>query len=640
MKIQWMRYWTFGLLLLLALPLAAQDTPRVEPADCWFTVAEGQAVECQYVIVPENRTDPDSDEIRLAVAVFKASDEDPQPDPVMILSGGPGEKTVENAPLAAQALGSQYPDRDVIFFDQRGVGLSEPALECPEWTDAVRDLLDELDPVVALQEQFDALVVCQSRLMSEGYDLNGYNTTQNAADVNDIRQALGYETLNLLGVSYGSLLAQVVMREHPEAVRSVVLDSVLPTDASFFVDTSTTATLALTQLIEACAADAACNTAYPDLQNVLFNLIDELNANPVPLRLADPLSGQQYDSYLTGDAVLGNLTVFLYFAPLLPQLPQVIYNVAEGDYTLMTQLSSIPLAALNVLSRGMMFTVFCSEDLVGRGPEDYLEAILALPPQFRGQMDPEDAVDLGFFAICENWPVTPVDAAFKLPVESDLPTLLLAGEFDPVTPPYFAERVAQTLENSYLYEFPAVGHSVSTSSECAQAITAAFIADPTTQPDAACLAEAPALAFDVGDEAPAEVSVDFTPFTSADGSYTTVVPEGWTEAAPGVFARGESLTDPTALVLVAAPVPPADFLQAAAQQLGVETLESTTSIEANGLTWEMYEVVFQNYPTLMAITGNDSQTYTVQLVTQTKADRIALGEAVVLPMLEAFTLVE
>ncbi len=631
------------LLMLLAVPVGAQDMPRLETTECWFQVPQGQTAECQYVIVPENRADPDSDEIRLAVAVFKAPEEGRQPDPVMILSGGPGEKTVANAPLFLQTIGSQYAGRDVIVFDQRGVGLSEPALECPEWMDAVFDLLDELDDAVALQDQYDALTACQERLVSEGYDLGGYNTTQNAADVEAIRQALGYEQVNLVGVSYGSLLAQEVMRSHPEAIRSVVLDSVLPVDASFFIDTSATSTEALTRLIEACAADTACSTAYPDLQDVLFNLIDELNENPVSITLTDPTTGQQYPGYLTGDAVVGNLTVFLYFAPLLPQLPQVISDVAAGDYTLMTQLSGIPLAALSALSRGMMFSVFCTEDLVGRTPEDYLEIVLAQPPQYRGRVDPEDTIEQGFFGICENWPVTPVDAAFKEPVESDIPTLLLAGEFDPVTPPRFAEQVAENLSNSYFYEIPTVGHSVMSSSPCAQTIAADFINDPTTAPDTACIAEIPALTFEVeGDETATEeaVSITLVPFTSADASYSTVVPEGWTEAAPGVYARGRSLIDPTSLVLVAVPLSPADFLEAAKQQLGVDTLESTSSVEINGLTWDIYEVVFQNYPTLMAIAGTDSQTYTVQLVTADEAEQQALRESVFQPVLEAFEVAE
>ena len=117
---------------------------------------------------------------------------------------------------------------------------SEPALECPEFMQALLDLLDERDPDIALRTQFDAWMACRDRLVSEGHNLSAYNTTQNAADVNSIRIALGYDQVNLYGGSYGSLLAQAAMRDYPAGIRSVVLTSVLPLEKSLFVEGSTT----------------------------------------------------------------------------------------------------------------------------------------------------------------------------------------------------------------------------------------------------------------------------------------------------------------------------------------------------------------------------------------------------------------
>ncbi|MGA9350189.1 MAG: alpha/beta fold hydrolase, partial [Anaerolineae bacterium] len=227
------------------------EEPSIEPvatfeeAPCPFDVPEDAPVVCGFVVVPEDHNDPAGPTIRLAVAVLKDQSENHQPDPVILLSGGPGEKTVHNAAALAQLLAPVHPNRDLIIFDQRGVGLSEPALECPEFVQAVFDLLDEPDPDIALQTIFDAVMACRDRLVSEGYNLTMYNTVQNAADVNAIRFALGYDQVNLWGGSYGSLLAQATMRDHPEGIRSVAIVSILPLEKSLFVEGSTTTTNAV-----------------------------------------------------------------------------------------------------------------------------------------------------------------------------------------------------------------------------------------------------------------------------------------------------------------------------------------------------------------------------------------------------------
>jgi len=364
-----------------------------EEASCPFDVPEGAPVECGFVAVPEDHNDPAGPTIRIAVAVLKDQSDEYQPDPVMFLTGGPGEKTVHNAPLLAQVFAPIHPNRDLIVFDQRGAGLSEPALECPEFVQGLLDLLDEADPDVVVQGQFDALMACRERLVSEGYSLSAYNTVQNAADVNAIRIALGYDQVNLYGGSYGSLLAQATMRDHPEGIRSVAINSVLPLEKSLFVEGSTTTANAVMRLLDACAADKACNSAYPDLQEVLFEVIDRLNAEPIPITVTNPLDGQSYDALLTGDAVLGNLVSVLYQTPLIPSLPQAIYDVYNSDYGLMTQLSSIRLALLDLTSRGMTYSVLCTDDLIGRTPEDLLNVRAALPRQLVGSTDLEFIIE-------------------------------------------------------------------------------------------------------------------------------------------------------------------------------------------------------------------------------------------------------
>jgi len=606
-----------------------------EEAICPFDVPEGAPVECGFVVVPEDHNDPGGPTIRLSIVVLKDQSTEHQPDAVILLSGGPGEKTVHNAAAVAQLLAPIHPNRDLILFDQRGVGLSEPALECPEWVQAAFDLLDEPNPDVALQTIDNALMACRDRLVSEGYNLTMYNTIQNAADVNAIRVALGYDQINLWGGSYGSLLAQATMRDHPQGIRSVAIVSVLPLEKSLFVEASTTISNAVIRLLDACAADPACHSAYPDLQGVLFEVIDQLNGEPIHITVTNPLDGQSYDEILTGDTVLGNLVTFLYFTQIIPVLPQAVYDVHNENYELMTQLSSTRLALFEALSRGMMYSVMCTDDLIGRTPEGLLNIRAALPRQLVGSADPEFVIEHGIFGICENWPVEEADPWVKEPLVSDIPTLVLTGEFDPVTPPEYGQLVASYLSDSYFFELPGIGHDILVASECARSIIGDFIADPTQAPDGACIAEMKGVAFDLPREAPAAV---LEPVTFKDSGFSGLLPAGWTdEALPRNYRRDLTALDPTTLVQDAIPMTADELFGLLAKQLGLDPgLESVASVESGSLVWDFYSFEYQSYRADLALAEDDDKAYFVLLISPPD-ERDALYETVFLPIVDALT---
>jgi len=631
-----------------ATATAVEPTPTVEPPQepvatfeegpCPFDVPEGAPVVCGFVVVPEDHNDPHGPTIKLAVAVVKDDSEDHQPDPVILLAGGPGEKVMQNALAVAMAFGPIRTNRDFIIFDQRGVGLSEPALECPEWEQELYDLLDEAEPAVILQRSFDALMDCRDRLVNEGHNLSAYNTTQSAADVDAIRAALGYDQVNLWGGSYGSFLAQAAVRDHPEGVRSAVIESVWPLETSFFVEATTTVPNAILRLIDTCAADEACDSAYPNLEQVLFDTIDQLNAEPLPITVMNPLDGQNYDALLTGDAVRGNLVSALYLTPLIPALPQAIYDVYNGDYELMTQLTSQKLIFYEAMSRGMTYSVVCAEDLIGQTPDDLLEIELALPEQLRSDVEPDLVIEYGIFGICENWPVEEADPSFKEPLVSDIPTLILEGELDPVTPPEYGQLVASHLSNAYFFEFPGFGHAGESTSECALSITAAFIEDPTTQPDAACMAEMPGLAFDVPSEAPELV---LEPFSDEERGFSGVVPGGWQELAPANLARGSSALDPTYFVLEATLGTAADLFANLAGQLGLDPApDPVARAEVGNFTWDFYSFERPGgNPADLALTEDQEKAYFVYLVSAPD-ERDALYQGLFLPAVEAMAPLE
>ncbi len=620
-----------------------EPTPTTEPttepvatfeeSPCPFDTPAGAPVECGFVVVPKDHGKPNGPTIRLAVAVFRDQSADHQPDPVILLAGGPGEKTVQNAPGLAQLLAPVHPNRDLVVFDQRGVGLSEPALECPERVQASFDLLDEPDPNVVQQMAFDAIIACRDRLVSEGHDLSAYNTIQNAADVDAIRVALGYDQVNLWGGSYGTLLAQATMRDYPQGIRSTALISVLPLEKSLFVEASATMANAIMHLLDACAADQACNSAYPNLQEVLFEVIDRLNEEPVPITVVNPLDGQSYNAILTGDAVLGNLVIFLYMTQIIPVLPQAIHDVYNEDYGLMTQLSSTRLALFDDLSRGMMLSVMCTDDLIDRTPEDLLNVIATLPRQLIGSADPEFEIEYGIFGVCENWPVEEADPWGKEPLVSDIPTLALSGEFDPVTPPEYGQLVAGYLGNSFFFELPGIGHDVLLGSECARSIVGDFVANPTQAPDASCIAEMPGVAFDLPGE---NMQVVLEPYTNKELGISGETPKGWTEVQPGIFTRANTALDSAVFQIAVAPTMGVQgLLDDITEGYGLdERPESAGERQANSLTWSLYTFESQGLPRDMALAQGDGGIMMMILRSPTE-ERDVLYETVFLPIVDA-----
>jgi pimeloyl-ACP methyl ester carboxylesterase len=614
-----------------------EQVPTFEPERCPFDVPSGAEIECGFVVVPEDHDDPSGPTIRLAVVIIRDRSEDHQPDPVLLLAGGPGEKTVANASAAADLVEAIHPRRDLLIFDQRGVGLSEPALECPEWEQALFDLLDEPDPNVSAESGFKAMMACRDRLMAEGRKLSAYTTRQNAADVDAIRVALGYDQVNLHGGSYGSLLAQATMRDHPEGIRSVVMNSVVPLEKSLFIDTSTVATEGVLRLVEACKSDEACDSAYPGLEGVLFEVIDRLNEEPVPITVTNPLDGQSYAAVLTGDAVFGNFVATLYQTPLIPALPQAIYDVYEGNYQLMTTLRSLNLVFFEAISRGMQFSVMCTDDLVGRTPQDVLNLQAELPRQLRGRADPELVIEYGVFGICENWPVEQADPSVKDPLVSEIPTLLLEGEFDPVTPSAYAELVAGYLPNSYVYEFPGIGHDLIVASECARKVTGDFIEDPTRAPVADCIPDMPGVTFDIAAELEALV---LEPFVDEDRGFQGLIPVGWQELAPANLVRASSSLDPTYFVIAAEPASAEQLFANLAEQLAIDPeLDPVSTAEIGRFTWLFYTFQLRGYPADLALAEDDRRAYFV-LLRSAADERDFLYEELFMPAVEAMAPVD
>lgn len=322
--------------------------------------------------------------------------------------------------------------RDLIWFDPRGTGFSQPALEC-----------------LAGEEPGD----CLRRLAKEGHNLHTYSSASMAEDMQDLRHALGYDQWNLLGESYGTHVAQVTLRVAPDGLRSVILDSVMPVIIPPLPGGVSSGELSFHRLAQSCEMDVACKAAYPNLDDALRQAIQRLDAEPVTLKV--DVNGEEQSVLLTGERLSDMVFHSLYETDMIPWLPNAIPAAADGsDYSFWHHVVRWEETIDAILTAGVHWSVQCSDGRLGD--------------------------------MCDDWPIVVEHER----VTSDIPVLVISGEFDPVTPPEYGHSVAQGLSHSYAYDFPGLGHWINgTGHPCQIAIVQDFLNDPARAPDTSCLAE-------------------------------------------------------------------------------------------------------------------------------------------------------
>jgi uncharacterized protein (DUF885 family)/pimeloyl-ACP methyl ester carboxylesterase len=450
-------------------------TPLYEPSGCRFAAPSGYEIECGYLTVPEDRSQPTGPQIRLHTAIFKSTNPDPEPDPVVHLVGGPGGSLLDSVDFYLHAGGDEIlKKRDYVLFNQRGTRYADPFLACPglnglRWDIAGQGLsLDERN-----RREAELLLDCQDDLLDQGINLSAYNSAENAADVNDLRVALGYEQINLYGISYGSRLALTVMRDYPEGIRSAIIDAVFPPQANLNQDIPLNARRALHAVFEDCTADTYCSQTYPDLEATFYQVVDELNANPISLQFWEGTV------IVDGYAFVEALFRTLYSIDTIPWIPMLIDQAGQGEFP---RESIFAVPNMSTMGYGMHYSIWCREEMSFESKEEALALAAGLPPVW-GEFF-ADAYD---WAVCASWEAGVADPIENKAVVSDIPTLVLSGRYDPVTPPAWGRLAGQTLANSFFYEFPNLAHGAMRSNSCALEIGLQFLDDPTTEPDTSCL---------------------------------------------------------------------------------------------------------------------------------------------------------
>jgi len=473
-------------------PGRAQTTapPHFESAACPFKpgngITAGKNVRCGYLMVPGDRSVANGGTLKLAVAIFKSPSATPRPDPVIDLEGGPGASALMDwGPYITKATAPRYVgDHDLILLDQRGTGYSHPSLGCPELSQPAPSSKSSPTP-----KQIQALALagvrrCHDRLLRAGVDLNAYTTLADAADVADLRTALGYPEVDLYGGSYGTRLALEVMRSFPTGIRSAVLDSVDPPQGNLYADTPRTEGQGFETLFSACARSPRCNAVYPHLKQTFARLVTRLNAKPVPITVTSPTTHRKQRTLLDGTGVASSLYLCLFLTPCIPAAPDIIYRTWPGNYTLVSKLFVSGGIMSGLVNWGMHLSVECAEDAAYTTPQQIAASAQNLPRAIRASVVAPLVQQLAW---CKPWNVKKVDASRRAPVTSSIPTLLLEGQFDPVTPPSNGAMTVQSLSHGYLNVFPGIGHGVRFSNPCTDGIVWSFLDNPAVSPDASCV---------------------------------------------------------------------------------------------------------------------------------------------------------
>ncbi len=471
-----------------AAPAASRPAlPRVEPMACWFAVPAGRGANCGKLLVPEDWSNLAGRAIALRFVVFPATGS-AAAEPLVYVSGGPGE------PAMIDAEGIQHwwdwtgsaewlKRRDVVVFDQRGVGLSEPDLSCPELVAAGSKLfLGAVTPAEVDAAWADAAARCHQRLIATGVRLENYNTAATAHDLAALISSLGYPSWSLLAVSYGTRVVFEFLRDFPNGTRSAVLDSVYPPGSRPYITAGADAARSLNLLTSNCAADPVCRNLNPDLGHVLADLIQKAALHPLAVPVQ--VGGSTDKRAMLDDAKLIEVLFYgLYRAQDIRRLPTVITALAHGNPGPLTPFATQALETYesSALSHGLFLSVECHDEYPFSAPDAVRRAAAA-----SGRYERFALANMPL-AACPSWPVGAASEAEQAPLVSDVPILMLSGELDPVTPPEWAKAAAAGLPHARFFRFPDVGHGVLASDRCADRVVASFLAEPDRPPFNSCL---------------------------------------------------------------------------------------------------------------------------------------------------------
>ena len=464
-----------AVLLALACPPEAQARKlgSLEFKSCSLSTPfsdDAIAAQCATLKVPENPTAPAGRKIGLKIAWIPAARDDAaEPDPVFMLAGGPGQSATESYPQAAAAFREVLKKRHVILVDQRGTGGSN-ALTCKEIFD--ENELPTTDAASAYTRR------CLAALADRA-DPRFYSTTEAIQDLDLVRKAIGATQINLVGISYGTRVAQQYAARYLQSTRTIVLDGVAPNSLVLGNEFARNLEDALDLQFALCAKTPACVQRMGNPREKLRTLMAKLQSDPPRVSYRDAMTGESKQETLNPALVASLVRMYAYMPLAASLLPLQLNEAANGRYDALMSLSKMLGEQMSdSITMGMQLSVICTED----GSE------LKANPADEGTLLGNDfAKYLG--AQCAAWPKGQRPAGFRKPLATQVPALLLSGEFDPVTPPRYGDAVAKMLPNGRHLVLRGQGHNV-IGVGCMPRLMAQFVDTADAKPlDAKCLAK-------------------------------------------------------------------------------------------------------------------------------------------------------
>lgn len=379
--------------------------------------------------------------LTLSIARVPARRQSARQDAFTLLAGGPGQSAIESYPAVAFAFRHVQRDRDVILIDQRGTGDSQ-RLSCPTPEDSLG--VEFEDDVQSIRES------SRECLDSLEQDPRHFTTSVAVQDLEQVRQALGISQWNLYGISYGTRVALHYLRRHPDKVRTLILDAVVPPTRPLGPDIAQLAQRSLDMILQRCADDKGCGEAFGDLDEPVQALLQSLQESPRTIRYEDIASGQIRTMRFTRQHLALTLRLLSYSSQTAALLPSMLHEAIVNDNLApMARQAELQSRSLGQsLATGMHAAVICTEDAPYMQPDT-----TAVIDSYMG-----DKVVPSLLASCSGWPTGIIDEDFHQAVSSDVPTLVLSGGADPVTPPAYGDEVASTLSRSLHLINPEQGH--------------------------------------------------------------------------------------------------------------------------------------------------------------------------------------
>jgi pimeloyl-ACP methyl ester carboxylesterase len=433
---------------------------------------------CGTVSVPRSYDNPGAGRFKLAVVVVRSPRQPAFAEPVVYISGGPGSPLTIYADHHART--PYAPNRDLILVDQRGIGRSEPNL-CPDFDGAFLDAsvaiaTDPSDDALAMRRT--AYAACRAEATAHGFDPKDFGTSVTVADFEWVRRALGVDHWNVYGESYGTAVTMTLVALHPDTVRAAVLDSIYPPDPTPL--RSTNVADALDAFFRYCAGDQVCAAAFPDLAGTYRDTLARLARAPLIVAVPPRIHRPDDRVSLTSSLFEALVSRLITYPTAYPSLPRLIATVHDGDSQgLGKVLASAIAAAAAEVNYATYVAVSCRDRPHYRDPLPSGASVI-------DRLQP--------YGLCDDW--SEIGPAPLLPIGTAVPTLVLAGEFDPVTRPSLSQHVAARIgPNARWVEFPRIGHSVRDFSPCGAKIAADFIDNPAQSPETSCADRAAPIRF-------------------------------------------------------------------------------------------------------------------------------------------------